>query len=82
MPSSHSRRKFESTPMEKKVRMKKMTRKVLASPIAAGSLAAIVGRRREREIEPDREGDDEAEDELREALPDFRRTRLVALPAC
>ena len=41
MPSCHSVRKFESTPMEKNVRMKNMTRKVLASPIAAGTLAAM-----------------------------------------
>ena len=40
-PSRHSALKFDSTPIEKNVRMKKMTRKVLASPIAAGTFVAM-----------------------------------------
>ena len=50
-----------------------MTRNVLASPIAAGSLALISARRGQSEREADREGHHEADDELGEALPDFRR---------
>ena len=72
MPSCQSLRKFDSTPIEKKVRMKKITRNVLASPIAAGTFSAMSAGVAEREVEPDREGDHEADDELREALPDFR----------
>src|SRR5262249_5605514 len=41
MPSCQSFLKLESTPIEKKVRMKNTTRKVLASPIAAGTFAAM-----------------------------------------
>ncbi len=41
MPSAHRRLKFDSTPIEKNVRMKKITRNVFASPIAAGTLDAI-----------------------------------------
>ena len=37
-PSSQSLRKFDMTPIEKKVSVKKITRKTLASPIAAASL--------------------------------------------
>ena len=51
--------------------MKKITRNVLASPIAAGTFAAMSAGVPEREVEPDRERDHEADDELREALPDL-----------
>src|SRR5262249_23134706 len=40
MPSCQSFLKLERTPIEKNVRMKKITRNVLASPTAAGTLAA------------------------------------------
>ena len=46
-------RKFDSTPIEKNVRMKKITRNMLASPIAAGTFAAMSAGVAEREIEPD-----------------------------
>ena len=41
MPSCQSFLKLDRTPIEKNVRMKKITRNVLASPIAAGTLLAI-----------------------------------------
>src|SRR5208337_3545995 len=43
MPFCQSFRKLERTPIEKKVRVKKMTRKTLASPIAGVSLARVSG---------------------------------------
>ena len=60
-----------STPIEKKVRTKKITRSTLASPIAAASLPerpASVPSASARAIS---EGGDEAQDEFREALPDL-----------
>src|SRR6516165_12552676 len=41
MPSCHSFLKLDRTPIEKNVRMKKITLNVLASPIAAGTFEAI-----------------------------------------
>ena len=46
MPASHSLRKLETTPMVKKVIVKKMPRKMLASPTDALSLGTIAGQSR------------------------------------
>jgi len=70
--------KLDINPMVKKVMMKKITRKMFASPIPARILAGRLRCRAVGEEQDHDEGQHVAEDEFREPLPDLADLRLVA----